>query len=102
MISRIAVLLSLQVLMSSAATAQADLNRTLYNYQQMLAGQKQLHELSPAERAAILELDRWLRDHQGIGPSETKEECKDRLQSAAPTQLEQALLDLKCSQRPAG
>lgn len=99
MIFRIAALLSLPVLMSAPAVAQADLGRTLYNYQQMLAGRKQLHDLSPAERAALLELDRWLR-HEGIGPSETKEQCKERLRSGAPTKLEEALLDLKCSQRP--
>ncbi|HEY7006249.1 MAG TPA: hypothetical protein VH392_07155 [Sphingomicrobium sp.] len=76
------------------------LQRALANYRAMLAGQKQLGDLSGLDRLDLLELERWLGSPGGIVPSETKEQCKERLRSNAPTELEEALLDLKCSQRP--
>ena len=75
-------------------------NRALANYRLMLAGQKQLSDFSGRERLELLELDRWLRSHEGIRQSETRQECMQRLASGKPTNLEAALLDLKCSQRP--
>ena len=87
---------------STPALAQSNVERALQNYRGMLAGKTQLYNLSPQERADVLELDRKLRSYQPIRKSETREQCKERLASASPTGLEEALLDLKCSQRPAG
>jgi len=72
------------------------------NYKALLAGQKQLFELSPVERQNVIELDKWLRSTPGIATSETKERCRERLASRSPSALEEALIDLKCSQRPSG
>jgi hypothetical protein len=86
-----------------AATPSFDalrFQRALANYRAMLAGQRELGELSTPDRVDVLELERWLGSRGGIVPSETKEQCKERLGSKSPTQLEEALLDLKCSQRP--
>lgn len=86
-----------------AATPAVDpvrLQRALANYRAMLAGQKQLGDLSTPDRLDVLDLERWLRSPGGIVPSETKQQCKERLGSKSPTQLEEALLDLKCSQTP--
>lgn len=76
------------------------LQRAVANYRAMLAGQKQLSDLSSLDQLDLLELERWLGSPGGIVPSETKQQCKERLRPKAPTQLEEALLDLKCSQRP--
>ena len=76
------------------------LQRALANYREMLAGQKQIGDLSTPDRLDLLELERWLGSANGIVPSETKQQCMERLGSKSPTQLEEALLDLKCSQRP--
>ena len=86
-----------------AATPAFDpvrLQRALANYRALLAGQKQLGDLNTPDRLDLLDLERWLGSQGGIVPSETKQQCKERLGSKSPTQLEEALLDLKCSQRP--
>jgi len=80
----------------------SELDRALRNYRALLAGQKQLTDFSLRDRRDVIELDQWLRSHEGIVPSETKEQCKERLASTSPSALEEALLDLKCSQRPSG
>ena len=85
---------------AAPAVGTSDLERALRNYRSMLAGQKQFWDLSAPERREVLELERWLGSHEGIAPSETKQQCEARLGSKSPTQLEGALLDLKCSQRP--
>jgi len=43
--------------------------------------------------------ERWYPTPE-IPLPETREECEERLGSQSPSHLEQALLDLKCSQRP--
>jgi len=85
---------------STPAFDPVRLQRALANYRAMLAGQKQLGDLNTPDRLDLLELERWLGSPGGIVPSETKQQCKERLGSKSPTQLEDALLDLKCSQRP--
>ena len=97
-----AVALMVQLAVASPALGQADVDRAVHNYQLLLARQKQFYQLTPQERADVLELDRKLRSGETIRAKETKEQCIERLGSENPTHLEQALLDLKCSQRPAG
>jgi hypothetical protein len=80
-------------------TPQAD--RAVRNYETVLTGQKQLGDLTPPERLELIQLEEWIRLHDNVPPPETKEQCKDRLASDTPSHLEDALLDLKCSQRPA-
>jgi hypothetical protein len=63
-------------------------------------GRVQIDSLTLHQRHQLAEFERWLRTHEGIRPSETKQACIDRLASDAPSDLELALLDLKCSQRP--
>lgn len=75
--------------------------RALQNYQAVLAGRKQLGDLNGPERRDVMELDRLLHSRKGIVPSETREQCMKRLGSDSASRLEKALLDLKCSQRPA-
>ncbi len=77
-----------------------DVDTALRNYEAVLAGQKQLTDLTPKQRFDVIELDRWLRSQQGMPGPETKQQCKERLASETPTPLGEALLDLKCSQRP--
>lgn len=93
-------MLALLFFQSAPAPAQNVNERALVNYRQMLAGQKQFHDFNLQEREEILELDRLLHSRGGIKAGETKEQCKERLRSDAPSRLESALLDLKCSQRP--
>ena len=85
---------------ASPTPTGAGLSRAVHNYAAMLAGQRQLSDLSPRERLDVIELDRWLRSHDGKLPGQTKEQCRKELGSVTPTPLGDALLDLKCSQRP--
>ena len=93
------LILALQLLSASPAVPDAAAHQTNDNHGQTLSGQRQLSDLTPQERLELLALQRQLRSEEGIGPSETRQQCKDRLASKAPTMLEGALLDLKCSQR---
>lgn len=92
--------LALDILSASPPLSGTDLDRALRNYRAILAGQTQLFNLTLRDRRDVIELDRWLRSQGRISPSETKEECKANLASESPSSLEEALLDLKCSQRP--
>ena len=94
--------LAVLLTVSAPAFAQSNVERALQSYKGMLTCQTHLYDLSPQELAAVLELDRKLRFYEPIRKSETIGQCKERLASASPTGLEEALLDLKCSQRPAG
>jgi hypothetical protein len=76
------------------------LDRAVRNYQAMTTGQKQLGDLTPQEGSDVIELARWLREHPGAPPPDTREQCKKRLESVTPTPLGEALLELRCSQRP--
>jgi hypothetical protein len=97
-------LLMLMALAANLAAGPAltgpQMDRALRNYQAVLQGREQLVDLPLPERSEVIELDRWLRSREGIVPSETQRECKARIASGTPSQLEEALLDLKCSQRP--
>ena len=95
-------IIAVQSLVATAEPTRPRLDGALQNYRAMVAGQRQLRDLTPQERVDLLELDRWLHSHDAIRSSETEDECKARLSSKSPTALEGALLDLKCSQRPGG
>ncbi|HEX5182650.1 MAG TPA: hypothetical protein VFW19_05790 [Allosphingosinicella sp.] len=84
---------------ASPPLAGSDLDRAVRNYKDVLAGRRRLADLPRRERRDLAALDRWLRAHDGIRPSETRDQCKARLASQAPSSLEAAVLDLKCSQR---
>jgi hypothetical protein len=76
------------------------LQQALADYRAMLAGQKQMKDLSTLERQNVIELDIWLRHQPAKVVSETREQCRRRLIPRGGTKLEVALVDLKCSQRP--
>ncbi len=92
--------LGMELLIATPAPPQPATERAISNYGLVLTGRRQLSELSLQERLELIELDRQLRAHQGARPTETRQECKDRLTSDTPSSLEVALVDLKCSQRP--
>jgi hypothetical protein len=93
--------LALEILSAGPPLSSPELQLAIRNYRAILAGQKQLVDLPLGQRRDVIELDQWLRSQRhGIVPSETKAQCKARLGSPSPTALEDALLDLKCSQRP--
>lgn len=94
--------IGLNMVAASPALSGPALDRALANYRALLAGQMQLGNLTPQARLDLLELERWLHNHEGIAPSETREQCLERLASESPSDLELALVDLKCSQRPSG
>jgi len=96
----IAAALALSTLSAGPALTAPEIDRALRNYQSLLVGQKQFPDLTVPERLELLELDRWLHSRDGTD-GETKQECENRLSSATPSHLEIALLDLKCSGRPA-
>lgn len=80
--------------------AWAQLDRARQNYLDLLSGRKQPHELSPQELHEVREFDAAVRAHPNQRPN-TRAECRERNASPRPiTPLEDAVLDLKCSQRP--
>jgi hypothetical protein len=97
----IAAALAWSATASTPTLRGVDVDTALRNYRALLAGQRQLADLPPKQRYDVIELDRWLRSQDGPSGPETKQQCKERLASRTPTRLEEALLDLKCSQRPA-
>src|SRR5690348_13542701 len=89
-------------LLASAATAwaQVDVPRAVRNYQAVMRGEIQLHQLSPAEQAEVREVDRRLKAERGEGPPETQaEKCRRQRAERAetpPSELERAITDLAC------
>ena len=94
--------LALNILAAGPPLVGSDLDRAVLNYRAILAGQRQLVDLTIPERTNVIKLDQWIRSQQALVSSETKEQCEARLSTQSPSSLEQALLDLKCSQRPSG
>jgi hypothetical protein len=92
--------LAFQVLSSDPMLSGAARERPVGDDQSIRSGQRSLSDLDQRERLELLELQRELNAKKTNGPSETQEECKDKLSTGAPTELEAALLRLKCSQRP--
>jgi len=95
----IVAVLALQVLASGPMLSGTARQQGVGDDPSMPSGQRQLSDLNQRERLELLELQRELNAKK-TGPSETQEQCKDNLSSRSPTDLEAALLRLKCSQRP--
>ena len=95
----IVAVLALQVLASGPMLSGTARQHGVGDDTSMPSGQRQLSDLNQRERLELLELQRELNAKK-TGPSETQEQCKDILSSRSPTDLEAALLRLKCSQRP--
>ena len=95
----IIAVLALQVLASGPMLSGTARQHGVGDDPSMPSGQRQLSDLNQRERLELLELQRELNAKK-TGPSETQEQCKDNLSSRSPTDLEAALLRLKCSQRP--
>ena len=91
---------ALQVLASGPMLSGTARQQGVGDDPSMPSGQRQLSDLNQRERLEMLELQRELNAKKTGGPSETQEQCKDSLSSRSPTDLEAALLRLKCSQRP--
>jgi hypothetical protein len=84
----------------SPAVAQLNYDRARQNYMDLLSGRKQPQDLSPRELYEVREFDAAARAFPRQLP-ETKARCRERNASSQPTTpLEDAVLDLKCSQRP--
>jgi hypothetical protein len=95
-----AAALSAAFLLPAPAWAQFNYDRAQQNYADLLSGRKQPHDLSPRELHEVREFDVAVRAHPKQ-PPDTKANCRERnATSQPPTPLEDAVLDLKCSQRP--
>ncbi|WP_447759986.1 hypothetical protein [Sphingopyxis panaciterrae] len=84
-----------------AAHAESPAGRAKRNYEMLMRGQKQVGDLSPAERAEVARLDQLLR----MQPRDTRpaaERCRDeeiKRAGGSPSELELRIIGLKCSQR---
>ena len=96
----ITIALVMDLLAGNRILRGPDVDQALSDYRAVVVGGLPLRELPRRRRENVVELERLLNSTSGIGPSETQQECRDRLASQSPSELEEALLDLKCSQRP--
>jgi hypothetical protein len=56
-----------------------ELDRALRNYRAMLAGQKQLADLTLTDRRDVIELDRWLRSPEGSSHPKRRSSARNGL-----------------------
>lgn len=90
----------LALVLCAPCWAQVDLDRAQTNYAGLLSGQKQPYQLTPIELEEVRLLNAKLRARPQM-ERDTKAKCTARnRESASPSLLEEAVLDLKCSQRP--
>ena len=95
-----AAILSTALLISTPAAAHFDYNRAQQNYMDLLSGKKQPHDLTARELFEIRQFDAAVRTNPKPLP-DTRTNCRERnATSQPPSPLEDAVLDLKCSQRP--
>ena len=95
-----AAILPAALLMSAPAFAQFNYDRAQQNYMDLLSGKKQPHDLTPTELYEVRQFDAAVRANPRPLP-DTKANCRERNATAQPpSRLEEAVLDLKCSQRP--
>lgn len=95
-----AILSAAALLMSAPAFAEFDYDRAQQNYMDLLSGKKQPHDLTPTELYDVRQFDAAVRAHPKPLP-DTKANCREHnATSQPPSPLEDAVLDLKCSQRP--
>lgn len=87
-------------LLCAPAWAQIDLDRARQNYLDLLSGRKQPHELNARELQEVRQYDATVRTAP-TRPPDSKARCREQNATSQPvTPLEDAVLDLKCSQRP--
>ena len=98
--SMITAALVLDVLTGTPLPQGFPIDQALSDYRAVVSGGMPLSDLPRRRRQDVIELERLLGSGNGIRPSETQQACRERLASEAPSRLEEALLDLKCSQRP--
>jgi hypothetical protein len=96
----IAIVLAMDVLTGHPLLRGPDVGQALSDYRAVVVGGMPLSDLPRRRRENVIELESLLNSTTGMGPSETQHECRERLASESPSQLEEAILDLKCSQRP--
>lgn len=96
----ITIALAMDLLTGHPLLRGPDVEQALSDYRAVVVGGMPLGDLPRRRRENVVELERLLNSTSGIQPSETQQECRNRLASQLPSQLEEALLDLKCSQRP--
>ena len=95
-----AAILSAALMLPAPVLAQLNIDRAQRNYMDLLSGRKQPHDLSARELYEVRQLAAAIRDHPMQLP-DTKAACRERNATSPPTTpLEEAVLDLKCSQRP--
>jgi hypothetical protein len=92
------VLLAVSFAVLSPQWLDFDLNRARQNLERLLSGKVTVAGLSAIE----LEEIKRVREILGTSrrPRETRQACLERELSLEPSDLERALADLKCSQRP--
>lgn len=88
----------LAFMLAAAALPAGTIDRAERNWIAVFNGTRAFTDLSPVERQEVLLLDRARREAR-VTPPETRETCVAREQSTAPSRLEEAVVDLKCSQR---
>jgi hypothetical protein len=67
------------------------------NYQALVAGTRQLGDLTPQEKADIAALDRYLREHRdNRTPSQRCVDDEMRRAGGSVTRLERRIIDMKC------
>lgn len=93
-------MIALNLLAGAPVLSGTASEKAVTTYQSVVSGQRQLSDLTPEERLELLQLQQLLQRGKSVGAAETKQQCEDRLGSRSPTELGQALLSLKCSQRP--
>ena len=81
-------------------TAQTSYDRAYSNYRAIASGQKSWHDLTPIEADEVRQLDAALRAVPRL-ERDTRARCRMRNKTSdVPSTLEEAVLDLKCSQQP--
>lgn len=94
-------LVAAALIAAPAAHAETPAERAKRNYDLLMRGQKQIGDLSPAERAEVARLDQLLRT-QPHDMRPAAERCRDeeiRRAGGSPSELELRIIGLKCSQR---
>jgi hypothetical protein len=92
--------LSAAALLCAPAWAQIDPDRARQNYLDLLSGRKQPHEMTPRELQQVRQYDATVRTAPKR-PPDNRARCREQNATSQPvTPLEDAVLDLKCSQRP--
>lgn len=92
MLTALAMLLATQVPMNAV--------RARANYEALASGRITIGQLTPIERAEVIELDRRLR-RPALTSGVLDERCREQAAANAPamTRLDRAIIELKCPRR---